>query len=84
MAGNPLSADNRKKAADSGAAMPDGSYPIRNQQELESAIRLRGNSKKYSKAQIEAHIRKRAAALGLTAVVNKMMTPAGRGARPSN
>lgn len=74
-----LTAASRAKAASAGAAMPDGSFPIRNQAELESAIKMRGQSKTYSKAQIEAHIRKRAAALDLTTVVNKMMAPTGRG-----
>ena len=63
-----ISADEREKAAKSGAAMPDGSYPIRNVDELKAAIHLAGHGK-GSQAEIRAHIRKRAAALGQSAMI---------------
>jgi hypothetical protein len=55
----------RDEAADSGAALSDGSYPIKSQEDLNNAVRLRGKSKSHSKAAVEAHIRRRAKALGL-------------------
>jgi hypothetical protein len=55
----------REKRAKSGAALPDGSYPIFDAQSLRSAIRLVGRSKKHSAAEVKAHIIKRAKALGL-------------------
>jgi len=53
----------RKAAAKTGAAMPDGSFPIKNEADLKNAIRLAGNAKNPAAAR--AHIKKRAAALGL-------------------
>lgn len=56
----------KERAADakSGAAMEGGSFPIENQEDLNNAVRLRGNGK-HSKASVESHIRARAKALGL-------------------
>jgi len=54
----------RENASESGAAMPDGSFPIRTESDLKNAIRLYGNSKNPAAA--KAHIRTRARALGLT------------------
>jgi hypothetical protein len=47
-----------------GAAMPDGSFPIRNQADLSNAIHALGRASNPDA--VKAHIRKRAAALGLT------------------
>jgi len=55
----------RKRMAKAGTAMPDGSFPIANAEDLANARRLAGKSKSYSKAQVMAHIRKRARALGI-------------------
>lgn len=55
----------RQEAADSGAAMPDGSFPIKNIGDLKNAIKLAGNAKDPAKA--KAHIRARAKALGAEA-----------------
>jgi phage I-like protein len=52
----------RQKAADSGAAMPDGSFPIETEQDLRNAIHAIGRAKDPAAA--KAHIKKRAAALG--------------------
>lgn len=59
-----FTADERKADAKSGAAMPDGSYPVHNAEDLSNAIRAvgRGNG---SHAAIRAHIKGRAKALGL-------------------
>jgi hypothetical protein len=61
-----FTADQRKKHAEAGDAMPDGSYPIITQEDLNSAWDLRGRSKHYSKEQIEAHCRAMAKKHGLT------------------
>lgn len=55
----------RDKAVKDGAALPDGSFPIYNQGELDDAVGLVGNSN-HSKAEVVAHIRKRAKDLSLT------------------
>lgn len=59
------SADDRKAMAAKGHAMPDGSYPIADAEDLDNAIRAvgRGGADHDS---IRAHIIKRAAALGLS------------------
>src|SRR5512143_1056106 len=57
--------DERKKLADSGAAMSDGSYPIRNAGDLQNAIHAIGRGSAPHE-DIKAHIIKRARALGLT------------------
>jgi hypothetical protein len=57
-----FSADERQSAADSGEAMSDGSFPIKNKDDLKNAIRLAGNAKDPAKA--KAHIKTRARALG--------------------
>lgn len=55
----------REKAADSGAALPDGSFPIMNGGDLKNAIHAIGRAKDPEKAKV--HIRARAKALGLEA-----------------
>jgi len=60
-----FTADQRKAAAKSGSAMPDGSYPIENKTDLENAVRAIGRAK--NPAAVKAHIKKRAAALGASA-----------------
>jgi hypothetical protein len=57
-----FSQEERDKAADSGAAMPDGSFPIKSVADLHNAIRLAGNAKDPAAAR--AHIKSRAKALG--------------------
>lgn len=52
----------RQDAASSGAALPDGSFPIKNTQDLKNAIRAVGRAKDPAKA--KAHIKARAKALG--------------------
>jgi hypothetical protein len=53
----------RDKAAESGAALPDGSFPIYSAKALHNAISLAGNAKDPGKAR--AHIKARAKDLGL-------------------
>jgi hypothetical protein len=56
--------DARNKAAKSGAALPDGSFPILNKKDLENAIKAVGRAKDPAAA--KAHIKTRAKALGCT------------------
>lgn len=57
-----VSTDERKKLADKGQALPDGSFPIANVGDLKNAVRAIGRAKDVAKA--KAHIKKRAKALG--------------------
>lgn len=59
-----FTAEERKDAAASGAAMKDGSYPIENTSDLENAIRAFGRAK--NKPAAKRHIIRRAKALGAT------------------
>ena len=54
----------RKELAKSGAALPDGSFPIENKSDLENAVKAVGRASNPSAA--KAHIKKRAKALGFT------------------
>lgn len=57
-----VSTKERKKDADAGRAMPDGSYPIDNCSDLKNAVQAIGRAKDPEK--VKAHIRKRKNALG--------------------
>ena len=59
-----FSEEERKKLADKGIALPDGSYPIETLHDLKNAIQSVGRAKDYEKA--KKHIIKRAKALGKT------------------
>ena len=54
--------DERKRLADKGEALPDGSFPIANVDDLKNAIQAIGRAKDPDAA--KAHIKKRARALG--------------------
>lgn len=62
-----FSADQRKAAASSGAAMSDGSYPIENVSDLHNAIQAIGRA--TNPAAVKAHIKTRAKALGATSAL---------------
>jgi len=62
-----FSADKRKQLAKTGAAMPDGSFPIENTADLKNAIQAFGRAKDPAAA--KAHIIKRARALGATGML---------------
>jgi phage head maturation protease len=62
-----FSAEERRRLADSGKAMPDGSFPIVNREDLTNAIRLAGKASNPGKAR--AHIRRRARALGAESAI---------------
>jgi hypothetical protein len=57
----------RMGLAKKGHALPDGSFPIANEQDLRNAIQAVGRAKDPAAA--KAHIKKRAAALGLSKLV---------------
>jgi hypothetical protein len=57
------SMETRQNLAESGAAMPDGSYPIVTGEDLRNAIQSVGRAKDYDKA--KAHIMRRARELGM-------------------
>lgn len=59
-----FTAEQRSELAKKGHALPDGSFPISNRQDLMNALHDIGRSKNPSAA--KAHIKKRAAALGLS------------------
>jgi hypothetical protein len=53
-----LDTEERRKLADQGKALPDGSFPIRNREDLKDAIQSYGRAKDKGKA--KRWIRKRA------------------------
>lgn len=57
-----IPAEQRKKDASQGKALPDGSFPIENVEDLRNAIQAIGRAKDPAAA--KAHIKKRARALG--------------------
>lgn len=59
--------EHRRALAHQGKALPDGSYPIENVEDLHNAIQAIGRAKKPGK--VKAHIRSRARALGATHVL---------------
>jgi len=59
-----ISAEARTKLAEKGQALSDGSYPIRNEDDLKNAIKAYGRSNPEDRAKVRTHIRKRARALG--------------------
>jgi hypothetical protein len=60
------SAEERRKMAKDGRALPDGSFPIDNCADAEDAIRAQGRASYGKRARVRTHIRKRVRALGCT------------------
>lgn len=58
------SQDDRDKMAKSGEAMEDGSYPIKDAEDLDNAIHAVGRGKAHGHDEIRRHVIKRAKALG--------------------
>lgn len=56
----------RERLADTGAARPDGSFPIRDRRDLQNAIQAFGRANEEDRPAVARHIRSRARALGLT------------------
>lgn len=61
-----VSTEERKRLAERGAALPDGSYPIANCGDAAAAIRSVGRAAPAKQDEVRAHIRKRVRALGCT------------------
>lgn len=59
--------EQRKKMAEEGTAMPDGSYPIANKTDLMNAIRSWGRG--GAEPAVKAHIKRRAKALGASDMI---------------
>jgi hypothetical protein len=59
-----FSTQQRQKLAKKGNAMPDGSYPIANVQDLKNAIQAIGRAPAAKRSAVKSHIKKRARALG--------------------
>lgn len=59
-----VSKQSRDEAAEKGQALPDGSYPIRNEADLKNAISAYGRAKESDRVKVRRHIIKRARALG--------------------
>ena len=55
--------EERAELSEKGFALPDGSYPIRNEEDLKNAIRAYGRAEKSKRASVRKHIVKRARAL---------------------
>jgi hypothetical protein len=68
-------AKKRKAMAKANTAMPDGSFPIANAEDLKNAIQAIGRAKDPAKA--KAHIRRRAKALGLSDLISESWTASG-------
>lgn len=71
----------RDKLANTGAAMPDGSFPIKNMQDMHNAVHLVGRASDPAAA--KAHIIRRAHALGATSQLPPDWQPAKKGDRGS-
>jgi hypothetical protein len=61
----------RKSLAKTGAAMPGGRYPIRNQSDLKNAQQAVGRTAPEGRPAVRAHIRKRAKALGISSALSQ-------------
>lgn len=64
-----VSTPERKKLAGQGAALKDGSFPIRNVADLKNAIQAFGRADENKKSLVKAHIKRRAKALGATNLI---------------
>lgn len=66
-----VSADERRRLARQGKAMPGGRFPIRNREDLLNAIRAVGRAKggEAGRAAVRRYIIRRARALGLTSLI---------------
>lgn len=67
-----FSSEDRRRLAKSGAAMSDGSFPIRNRSDLQNAIRAVGRTRPNTSAQrkkVRRHILRRARAIGASDLI---------------
>ena len=59
-----ISEEERKILAEEGKALPDGSFPIRDEADLKNAIKAYGRASSADRSKVRKHISKRARALG--------------------
>jgi len=59
-----FSKETREKLANKGFALPDGSYPIENVEDLKNAVSAFGRSNDEDRTKVAKHIESRAKALG--------------------
>lgn len=71
-----ISKSERDEAAKKGQALPDGSFPIRNVEDLHKAIHAFGRAKEEHKAEVKKHIIKRARQLKASDVIPDSWKPA--------
>ena len=64
-----ISRKTRMRLAEEGKALPDGSFPIRNPQDLRNAIRAYGRAKPGSRGKVKRHIMKRAIGLNKEEII---------------
>jgi hypothetical protein len=64
-----ISRKTRMRLAEEGKALPDGSFPIRNPQDLKNAIRAYGRSRPGSRGKVKRHIMKRAIGLNREEII---------------
>lgn len=74
-----FSAAERKQHAASGAALPDGSYPIPDKGALKRAMQSVGRAPAAKRAKVKAHIRRRAKALGATSMLSEAFAKVAAG-----
>lgn len=74
------SADERRDMADAGEALPDGSFPIADEDDLENAIQAFGRAK--DKVAAKKHIMKRAAELNAEDMIPENWMMKGMGKKP--
>ena len=67
-----FTASMRRSEAKTGVAMRDGSFPIRNRQDLSNAKRAIGRAKPSKRPAVRAHIAARARALGVSQATGKL------------
>lgn len=70
-----ISLEERRRLAEEGRALPDGSYPIRNEEDLRNAIQAVGRAK--DKRRVRRHIMRRARELGLEELIPEHWRPDG-------
>jgi hypothetical protein len=67
-----FTAEERRRLADRGVAMPDGSFPVRNREDLQNAIRAVGRARPNTEAErrkVRRHIIRRARAIGAESMI---------------
>jgi hypothetical protein len=69
--------EERAELSEKGFALPDGSYPIRNEDDLKNAIKAYGRAEKSKRASVRKHIIKRARALKKQSLIPDNWSNAG-------